>query len=318
MNKRERMLNALENKPVDRIPVGFWHHYSGEESKDQKCIDAQIKFYNDANLDFVKIMSDNFFEYPLPEIKESSDWYKLKPLDANHPYIIGQIERAKGICDALKDECMVFYNVFAPFSSIRFGSNDDIVMEHIESNPNAVKHALNAISETNALLAELLIKEGGCDGVYYCLQGGEKDRFTIEEYNKLIKPSDLYVLNHANKFSKYNLIHLCGWAGIKNNLEIWQNYPAAAYNWAIFIEEMNLSEGKEFFSQSPVIGGFDNRLQGILFEGTKKELQEYTVELIKNNDNKGMIIGADCSISDTIDPERIRWIVEATKTASKG
>jgi uroporphyrinogen decarboxylase len=316
MDKRTRMMNALNGKQTDRIPVGFWHHYFDDESEGQKCIDAQIKFYREANLDFIKIMSDSFFEYPLPEIKTVSDWYKVTPLDADHPYIAKQIERAKGICGKLKDECMVFYNVFAPFSSIRFGSSDELVMQHLKEDPEAVLHALSSIARTNALLSELLITEGKCDGVYYCLQGGENNRFTVDEYKSLITPSDLYVINHANKFSKYNMLHLCGWAGIKNNLELWKDYPAAAYNWAIFIEEMDLTEGKQFFNQSTVLGGFDNRLEGILFKGTKKELQEYTVDLIKNTDNLGMIIGADCSISDTIDPERIRWIVQASESAA--
>ena len=27
MNKRERVLNAMNNQPVDRVPVGFWFHF---------------------------------------------------------------------------------------------------------------------------------------------------------------------------------------------------------------------------------------------------------------------------------------------------
>ena len=74
-------------------------------------------------------------------------------------------------------------------------------MEHVRSNPNAVMHALDAIAQSNALLAEKLITEAGCDGVYYCVQSGEPNRFKPEEYRKIVRPSDLYVLEHANRFS---------------------------------------------------------------------------------------------------------------------
>ena len=37
MTKRERLLNAFENKPVDRIPVGFWYHFSPDE-EDRKSV----------------------------------------------------------------------------------------------------------------------------------------------------------------------------------------------------------------------------------------------------------------------------------------
>jgi len=77
------------------------------------------------------------------------------------------------------------------------------------------------IDQSNALLSELLITEAGCDGVYYCVQGGEYTRFTPEEYKKYIRPSDLYVLEHANRFSENNILHMCGWAGAKNQIALW-------------------------------------------------------------------------------------------------
>ena len=78
-------------------------------------------------------------------------------------------------------------------------------MEHVRSDPNAVMRALDAIAQSNALLAEKLITEAGCDGVYYCVQSGEPNRFKPEEYRKIVRPSDLYVLEHANRFLKITL-----------------------------------------------------------------------------------------------------------------
>lgn len=113
-------------------------------------------------------------------------------------------------------------------------------MKYIWENKNAVMYALDVIAQTNALLAELLITEAGCDGVYYCVQGGEYDRFTPEEYKNIIGPSDLYVLEHANRFSENNIIHMCGFDGIKNRLSLWKEYPAKVVNWAAHVEGMDL------------------------------------------------------------------------------
>ncbi len=316
MNKRERMQNALLQKHVDRVPVGFWHHFTGEEAQGQHCIDAQIEFYRNADLDFIKIMSDGYFEYPLPPISRPEDWFALEPLSKEHPYIEGQLQRARGICDALKHECMVFYTVFAPFSSIRFGSSDALVTAHLAQNAPAVLHALSAIAKTNALLAELLITQSGCDGVYYCMQGGEQNRFTPDAYRRLIAPSDRFVLDHANAFSQSNLIHLCGWDGIKNHLELWKDYSGAAVNWAVFVEEMSLNEGRTYFGGRPVMGGFDNRAGSLLLAGSKADIQAYTRRLIQDTGARGFIIGADCSLPDTIDSQRLRWVVEAAETVS--
>lgn len=211
----------------------------------------------------------------------------------------------------LTSDCLVLYNVFAPFSSIRFGTSDALVMRHLKEKPEAILYALDVIAQDNALLCEKLITEAGIDGVYYCVQGGEKDRFTVEEYRRYITPSDLKVLAHANCFSKSNVLHCCGWAGIPNHLEVWQDYPAAAINWACFVEDMDLTLGKAFFGGKCVLGGFDNRAGSLINTGTHEEIRAYTHKLIRDHGRTGIMIGADCTLPATIDPQRIQWVIDA-------
>ena len=324
MDKRTRVLNAMNKKQVDHVPVGFWFHVGGEEAEGEACIQAHLKYYRETDLDFVKIMCDGYFPYPLPKIEKAEDWMKLEPLTADHPFIRGQVERAKKIVDEIGKERCVFYNVFAPFSSLRFGADaigisDDQVMEYIREDRNAVMKALDVIAQSNALLAELLITEAGCDGVYYCVQGGEYTRFTPEEYRETITPSDLYVLEHANRYSDNNMLHMCGWAGNRNQLAIWEDYPAKVVNWAVFVEGLSLDAGRYFVHGRTSLGGFETHWdehtqQGIIYTGAKEELQEYTRNLILNHGKIGLMLGGDCTIDAKLDWERIRWVVEAARS----
>lgn len=324
MDKRTRVLHAMNKKEVDHVPVAFWFHFSGEEALGDACVQAHLKYYRETDLDFVKIMCDNYFPYPLPQIKQVSDWKTLKPFTAEHPFIREQVERAKAIVAEIGQERCVFYNVFAPFSSLRFGAeaigvSDAAVMAYIREDKNAVMAALDVIAQSNALLAELLITEAGCDGVYYCVQGGEYDRFLPEEYKEIITPSDLYVLEHANRFSENNIIHMCGWAGNQNQLGIWQDYPAKVVNWAVYVEGMSLEDGRYFMDGRTALGGFETHWdeqiqQGIMYTGTKEEVQQYTKDLILNHGKTGLMLGGDCTIDAKIDWERIRWIVEAARS----
>lgn len=324
MDQRTRVLNAMDKKEVDHVPVGFWFHFGGEEAVGEACVKAHLKYYRETDLDFVKIMCDNYFPYPLPEVKKAEDWKTLKPLTADHPFIREQVERAKAIVEEIGRERCVFYNVFAPFSSLRFGAeavgvSDADVMAYIREDKNAVMAALDVIAQSNALLAQLLITEAGCDGIYYCVQGGEYDRFLPKEYQEIITPSDLYVLEHANRFSDYNILHMCGWAGNRNQLGVWQDYPAKVVNWAVYVEGMSLEEGRYFMDGRTSLGGFETHWdehtqQGILYTGTKEELQQYTKDLIINHGKTGLMLGGDCTIDAKIDWERIRWIVEAARS----
>ena len=318
MDKRERVLACMNHLTVDRPPVGFWFHFSDEQKMGAACVQAHLDYYNHVDVDLAKIMCDGYFDYPNPlaqSVQKASDWYHLKPLGKNHPFLREQVDRAKAVKDGLKDDMCVFYNVFAPFSSIRYGTSDELVMAHLREDPQAVAYALGIIAEDNSTLCELLMTEAGCDGIYYCVQGGEKDRMTGETYRAYITPSDKAVLSHANKFSPYNILHCCGWGGIPNRLENWQDYPAKVINWAVFIEEMDLVRGRAFFGGKTVLGGCDNRKTGVLYTGSKAEVQSFVRKLVSSFDqDTGYMIGADCTLPADIDKKRIQWVIEAVNS----
>lgn len=321
MDKRTRVFNAMDKKPVDHVPVGFWYHFEGEQTMGEPCVQAHVDYVHDCDLDMVKIMSDSYFAYPIPEtIREAKDWQDLTPLGKDHPFIRDQVERARRIVEEIGREMPVFYNVFAPFSSIRFGAGEDRVMEDLRRDKLAVMHALDVIAQDNAMLAELLIREAGCDGIYYCVQAGETNRFTCSEYNRMIQPSDLYVLEHANRFSSYNILHCCSWAGDRNRLELWKNYPVKCVNWGVYVEQMSLADGRIFFGDKACLGGFESlhregmTHKGLLHNGSETEIKDFTRDLILTFGKRGLILGADCTLNSGIEHDRIRWVVETARS----
>ena len=90
MNKRERVLAAMNLQPVDRPPVGFWFHFQAEQGVGEACVQAHLDYYNHIDVDMVKIMCDSYFDYPNPvakAVKEPKDWYAMKPLGKDSPFI---------------------------------------------------------------------------------------------------------------------------------------------------------------------------------------------------------------------------------------
>jgi len=317
MTKRERVIAAMNNQPVDRPPVGFWFHFGAEQGRGQACVDAHLAYYNRIDTDIAKLMCDGYFDYPnevAKSVKEPKDWYKMKPLGADSPFIREQVERAKAVKAGMQKGNFILYNVFAPFSTLRYGAGDETVMKHLRLDPDAVAYALDIVAQDNALLCELLLTEAKIDGIYYCVQAGEKNRFTPEEYTRFVTPTDLKVLEHANRFSEYNVLHCCGWAGIPNHMEVWQHYPAKAINWACFVENMNLAEGKKFFGGKCVLGGFDNRGNSLIVNGTKDEIFAFTKKTVAETGTTGVMLGADCTLPGDINKERIAWVVEAAES----
>jgi len=326
MDKRTRMLAAMNGDPVDHVPVGLWFHFSGEEAKGDACVQAHLKYYRDTDLDFLKVMNDGYAFFPMPEIKKAEDLATIKPLAEDDPFITEQVERARAIVEAIGEERFVFYNVFAPLPYLRNvlkdqrHMTDQAVTDLIKEDPLSAMKGLDAIAQTAALLAEKLITEAGVDGIYYPVQCSEEDRFTLDEYWDWISPSDLYVLEHANRYSENNILHCCGWGGNPNQLEAWQDYPAKVVNWAVHVEGMELEEGRFFFDGRTVMGGFETHWdaqhhdKGMIYEASKEDLQAYTRNLILNFGKRGLILAGDCTVDATLPWERIKWIVEAART----
>lgn len=316
MTKRERVIAAMNQENVDRPPVGFWFHFTDEQETGQACIVAHLDYYNNIDVDMAKLMCDGYFDYPnavAKAVSEPDDWFKMEPLGPHSAFITEQVTRAKAVRAGLKDDMVALYNVFAPFSLIRFAASDEVVMSHLREKPEAIMYALSVIAKDVATLSEKLLTEGGMDGVYYCVQGGEIDRMTQEGYARFITPSDLMPLQHANGFSDMNVLHCCGWAGVKNRLENWRDYPSKCVNWACYIEDMDIATGRSFFGDRCVLGGFDNRKTGVLYSGTRDEIEAFTKSLISRAPKTGFIIGADCTLPSDIDKQRIRWVVEYLK-----
>ncbi len=317
MTKKERLIKCFNNEEVDKIPVGFWFHFPEDMDLEKECVDAHIDFYKESDVDFIKIMCDGYFDYPnpiIPTIKEPQDWYKMKPLGEDHPFIQEQVDRAKEIVDKLHGECCAFYNVFCPMSYLRFGTSEELLMSHLRADPEAIMYAFEVIAKDVVALSRRLIKEAGCEGIYYCVQNAEEYRFMAEEYHKYVTPSELHVLEEVNQYSENNILHCCGWAGYKNRVEVWRDYPAKVFNWAVYVEDLSLKDGKEFFHGKCVLGGFDNRPGGVLYSGTKEEIEAFTEKLIEETGKTGIIVGADCTLPRDVDKKHIQWVVEKVKT----
>jgi len=325
MNKRERVLNAFNNKPVDRVPMGFWFHflpgdklYTGLDEPEimVKNIEGHQKYHDAFDMDFVKVMTDGLFYRPLdtyPEIKEAADYYKVQPLPADHPFFTESQKHAKAIRKMFGPDIMIFYNICSPLNcltKVAFGSS---VLkkqpEILTEDPEAFRHACNAIGEDMVRLTKLIMSDGTVDGIY--MSAHDDNFIPVDLYAKYCAESEIMVLEAANAINDNNIIHICGYRGRRNKLEIFKNYPVKVFNWATHSERLSLKDGKKFFGGKAVIGGFDQMPDSLIVTGSKKEIQDYVKELIAENGTTGVIVGADCTIPDTTPIEHLEWVKEA-------
>ena len=100
MTERERVLAAIQGKPVDRVPIALWRHFPQQDQKAETLAQAHVAFQKRWQWDFLKVTPAASYYgddwglragyKPNPEgvrhvterpIKKPADWAHLKNLD---------------------------------------------------------------------------------------------------------------------------------------------------------------------------------------------------------------------------------------------
>lgn len=332
MSKRELVLKAFKGEKVDRVPVGFWHHFISEDEwlagfGNQTIIEKNLAghqaFLSEVKPDFVKLMSDGYFAYPnerLKKVQSIKDLADIEPLGADHPWISEQVELVQKIRASFTEDLVAIYNIFAPVTYFKWlvgkvAGGDDIIADFLAEDAEVTKRVLDVIAQDIAALTERIIKEAGADGIYLSVQSIQDARVSAEDYKAFIAPSELAVLEAANAAGGVNILHICGYEGARNDVHLFTDYPAQVINWAVGPEGISLAEGRKLFGGRTVLGGFENGKTGLLYTGSQEAIQNETKRLIAEAGKDALIIGADCTIPSDIDPERIEWVRQAASLA---
>lgn len=325
MTKRERFMNFLAGRPVDRVPVAFFHHFcsptewfTGLENPEafEKNVMGHKYALEKFDPDVIKVMNDSLMVMPLDTsfVETSKDLLNIKPPVKGSPYFEKTRELTQRVLEFYKgSDAPKYVTGFSPATVLKgsleglFGTEHRL-LKFLEEDPDSVVAALDIIGESIMQLDEMLIKECGADGVYFSVNN-QSNYFPKELFLKYVAPADKKVMAHANGLSKINLLHICGYHGKANDLTLFQDYEAAAYNIAVYAEGVPLSEGKKLFGGKPVFGGFSQ--DGVIYTGTKEEVKEATWKILDECGQLGVMIGDDCTVPNDIDDSRFNWVIEA-------
>lgn len=331
MTKRERFLNVLANKPVDRVPVAFFHHFLedwhdfGLGVENDAVFEKNIEGHRTAcrifNPDVAKIMNDSLMLMPVEAsfVKTASDLRKIEPLSMNSKFAQRTLELTKRVCEIYAETgAPVYATSFSPTLVLRsalpegrrpgLGGPETVIKRFIQEDPEALGVACKAVSEGIIELNRLMLKECGVDGIYLSVNN-QSGFFPEEVYRTFISPHEKAVLDDANTLSDVNILHICGFIGKGNDLNLFTGFDAAAYNWAVHTEKVSLSEGKKLFGGKAVFGGFEQ--SGVLYKGTREEVEACAWKILDEAGQVGIMLGADCTVPADIDDNRLEWVRQA-------
>lgn len=330
MTKRERFMQFLANKPVDRVPVALFHHFCTENEwfkglEDPSILDKNVEGHRKARKifdpDVIKIMNDSLMIMPVDTsfVKCAADLRNIKPPIPGSPFFIKSKELTERSIKAYEgSDAPIYITSFSPcmilrvaLSGVDLGTvvNRSKMQVFLEEDPEAVVKALDIIADSVIALNKMLLTETKAEAIYFSVNN-QAHYVDDALYVKYVAQSEKKVLAAANELSKINMLHICGYHGKGNNLELYKDYDAPIINWAVHAEGVGLAEGKKLFAGKPICGGFAQ--DTTIYKGSREEVEAETKKYLDEAGQVGVMIGADCTVPTDIDDNRLEWVREAT------
>lgn len=319
MTKRERVIAAIEQRDVDGIPSGFSLHFPADKKKGEASVKAHLDFFRDTDTDICKIMNENLVPV-FGTIHTPDDYERLIPvMSMEDNFMREQMELTKRILEDCENDVFTMGTLHGICASgihpieqagVNYYAARQMQVDFLRWDEKKMLSAMQRITDVLCALAESYVK-AGVDSVYYAALGGEHEFFTDEEFAKWIKPFDLQVMKAIKDAGGYCFLHIC-----KDNLNMERYRDYASYadvvNWGVYEAPLGLQEGRELFGGKSIMGGLPNH-QGVLVNGSREEIEKEVKKIAENFGRKGLILGADCTLSTSQDLSRVKAVAEAAR-----
>ncbi len=321
MNKRERLEKSIAGEATDRIPVGLWRHWPGDDQRAADLARSTIEFQQTYNWDFVKITPAESFcvaDYGLQDewegnlegtrtftkraVTRSLDWTNLRPLDPLRGALGRQTETLQLVTDGLRhDESPIIQTIYSPLTQASMIGGRSLLIRHIRTNPDRIQTALNAITESTLRFLDA-IKRYPISGVFYNLNEASHDLLTEEEYRVFGLPYDRKILESLSEKWWFNILHLDGDSPM---FKLCSQLPVQAINWRDQETEPDLAQAKLQFNNA-VCGGLSHMHH--LHQGTPGTIREQIRSATTQVNNRRFILSTGSTMMVTTPLSNIRAV----------
>ncbi len=308
MNKRDAVLSLLHDDPAPKyIPAAFFLHFDPAYHRGEAAVLKHLEYFRRTDMDFVKIQ----FEHALPRLpllEKPQDWAKMPFYDLD--FYEEPLKVVEGLVKAAKSEALVVLTLYSPFMLAgQAAGSQELVVEHIQEYPEAVKHGMSIITESLMGFVKQCIRLG-LDGFYTSTQGGEAGRFSAPAFfEACVRPYDLTLMKEINRACDFNILHICDYHLPYADIGAYDNYPGHVVNCSLELSDgkMSAREVVDMFSR-PFMGGMNRK--GVLAHGSPEEIRRAVEEACAKAPER-FILGADCTLPSDTPWENIRTAIDA-------
>lgn len=311
-NKLEIVNAAISGDSPARIPFSCWYHFGMQHATGAEMAAASLGFFHHYDLDFLKVMDD--FGYPFPEgfewFREEDDYGRLAEIRNPRDFdgYKRQLECLEIIGREIKGKAHFINTVFSPFTWLRNYGWKIWRKAMLDDTPvflGAMEAAAENIEKYVIAQAEL-----GISGIFYSQPAADPDHMSRKEFETLIRPFDLKILNAVEDLP-FNVLHVHG-EGIY--MESFFDYPVKVINYSDrHPKNPPLAKVRKQKPGWCLMGGIN---EDIAKENDPGAIRQEINGAFRATEGKGWICAPGCSLKSNIWETHIIAMRNATRSLS--
>jgi uroporphyrinogen decarboxylase len=312
MTKRARVLAALRGDHVDRVPFACWAHNYAKENTAADLADESLRLLNELDYDFLKPQTRaQAFEEAFgavwqasgerttaptlirPAVPSPADLASVAPADWTAGALGEQLDALRRIRAAAGDTPII-WTLFSPLMIARRLVPGDIgaLRTAMQEHPQALRRALDAVTETMAGYARAAV-ENGADGLFYATNVGTADLLGADAYRTWGVEDDLKILAAVSD-APFTMLHTCG---TQVFFDVFGTYPVHVFNYALSPTNPTLAEVARRTGKA-VAGGLTTKPDDLSL--TPADVAREVRAAIASTGGRHLLIAPGCSNSPQV------------------
>lgn len=309
MTKKERIRNALDGRPVDRVPFALWRYFPEEDESIDGLVEATLRYVRRWDFDLIKVMVPNRLWtmpwggsfaaydrdagfYPAREllVKDPLDWKKIRAFNPRRGPFGEQIEVLRILRREAGNDIPILGTIFAPFC-VGIELSGDGLHRHVAAGDRNAAQAVDTITDMLCDFAQACVEEARLDGIFYAVQSARRGALSREEYIAHSLPRDLRIFERIAGRTWFNMLHLC-----KTELyfDLASHFPVQAVNWHDRGKSgPSLREARRLYP-GLLAGGLDHEGGGAFVSGVPAEAAAQAAEAIQQLSGQRFLLAAGC------------------------
>ena len=294
-NKKEIMDNFIAGTlNSSYVPAAFFVHFDAKSKIGEGAVNSHLKYLLTTNADVLKVQ---FEQRPkrYANLDKQETWDAMAPIPVD--FYRPTFDVIKSLNDIVGKDVYVLPTIYSPYQVARQSLGDDNLAKAAVERPEDLKRLLGYYADALEWLVNAC-KDAGIEGFYLTTQGGEKKYYKIPGwFDNFIKPFDLRIMNLATDGTKMNILHICDWEGVMDDLTRYVDYPGQIVNTPFNLDGkfFSLNDGLKLFGR-PVLGGLDRH--GKIISGNEEDVKNLVRKAIADGPKGKMMIGAECTVSE--------------------